>query len=131
MSKNKLNSAQEGEGKIVSVNDKSPKDMIKYLDEKDYNVIQNNILLYVEYVEPVDEMPDQLIGTETEEDASGLLDNHMFTVVRVGNNCIDIKPGYQVQIHPKYLATSLLEVPIDGYKFALGSEGIVSIFKKA
>ena len=117
----------ENPEEYVSVNNLTVEEAAQHVADKNYQTIADNILLYVPYEEVVDMKPEQLLGTQTEDEASGILDNNMFSVVGIGPDAKYCQVGDRVQIHPRYLVSSLMDVPLDGLKFALCTERIISV----
>ena len=116
---------------IKSTNDLTIAEAIAYLEKEGYVPPADQAMFYVPYVAPVDEKPEQLIGVESEDEAATDHEDIFLTVVAAGRGVEEFAVGDRVLIHPRFFMTSVLDVPINGLKFGLFKEGLVSLIKKA
>lgn len=130
MSKKKVNLNLNDENEIIIRNYATLEEAKQLLIDNKYEPASDHALFYIQYIEPIDEKPDQLLGTKSEDDVVTDFDQIWFNVVAVGPECKDFTVGDRVYIHPKYWVTSLTEVPIKNLKYGLFRQGLVSVINR-
>lgn len=108
-------------------NDSTVEEATKMLQDGNYSPLGENALFYVPYVAPVDEKPEHLIGVDSEDDVANDYDRLWLEVVAVGEDCKQLKVGDRVMIHPRFMATSVLQVPIENLLFGLFKESLGAV----
>jgi len=127
-SKVSLNIDSIPEDQPIMKNNFTVEEAINYLKDNNYSPISDGVLFYVKYVDEIDEKPEQLIGTKSQEDA--IMEEYekaWVDVVAVGPEVTTTKIGDKILINPKFWVTAIMEVYINGLKFGLLKEGLIAM----
>ncbi len=122
---------QENKSDITKFNEASVEEASELLKSEGIVIDGDNIVAYVQHVPEIDEIPNQLIGGET-EDSLVDMEQLYIDIVAVGQGVDENGPkaGEKFYMHDK-LHMSALPFIAGGLKFILLPARLVTIRKKA